>query len=577
MKNTFKYLLVLAAAAAFGLAGCQKEEADVQGVTGSLAYIVDGTQAEYVAPTLEVYHTPNGSFGNVKREVVLSLTKPQTKAVELTLALDNSSLSEGYAAFPEGSVKFDKTVKIPAGETSVSVYMSVPLSELSKLTEAKYQAVLRIASAKGVNVSTNSNASYMMASTGESNIDPTTNVVNLTGSENTYGVKHYLDGSKASVVSKDITVTGTESALIEFDVNFTVDNSLVAAYNEANGTEYLPLPEGVKVQVKPATMAKNSKSATTTVSIAKDEMIANLTDDKGYLVPLVIGDAGFAQINENSGVTYLKINVAHFDETLSYFSALYLGDHRMATWYKFPEAWSFQYQYTYIFNVYIDEVTNKSRIGNFSDANEKWINMLRFGEKGDKDTRLEWWVGPGSYRYKVYSPALEPGKWYQIALVYYSASNSNTTFTMYVNGEQAAQQKASSSYARQMRSSSNLPKFQAIEFNSSWDIDYREGNEFHGRLWNVGVWNRSLSVEEINKCIGGIDLFVNPDLAAGCAFWGFDDGQGAVVRQKGGDHQMGDIDFTKTTRVDDESTSAYVDADVSEYIRWVSDENNNFD
>lgn len=563
--------------AAFGAAACQEELADVQGVVGDLVYLVDGTQAEYVAPTLEVYHTPNGSFGNVKTNVVVALTKPQSKPVTVTLALDDSALSDGYSAFPEGAVTFERQVTIPAGEKSVSVLMTVPNSELSKLTEEKYQAIVRIASAKGANVTTNSNAAYMMVQTGESNIDPTTNVVNLAGSETTYGVKHYTDGSKASVVSKDLTVTATENALIEFDINFTVDNSLVAAYNEAHGTEYLPIPEGLKLEIAPATMLKNGKSASTTVSIAKDEMIANLTDDKGYLVPLVIGDAGFAQINETSGVTYLKINVAHFDETLSYFSALYLGDHRMATWYKFPEAWSFQYQYTYIFNVYIDEVTNKSRIGNFSDANEKWINMLRFGEKGDKDTRLEWWVGPGSYRYKVYSPALEPGKWYQIALVYYSASNYNTTFTMYVNGEEAAKQTASSSYARQMRSSSNLPKFQAIEFNSSWHEGYREGNEFHGRLWNLGVWNRSLSADEIKACVGGIDLFVNPTLATNCAFWGFDDGQGAVVRQKGGDYQMGDIDFTKTTRVDDEGTGAYVDADVSEYITWISDENNNFD
>lgn len=577
MKNTFKYMLVLAASAVFGLTGCQKETADVQGVVGSLAYIVDGTQAEYVAPTLEVYHTPTGSFGNVKREVVIALTKAQTKDVTVTLSLDDSALSEGYSAFPEGSVKFDKTVKIPAGEMSVTSVMSVPLTELSKLTDEKYQAVLRIASASGVNVSTNSNASYMMAKTGESDIDPTTNVVNVTGSENVYGVKHYLDGSKASVVSKDITVTGSESALIEFDVNFTVDNSLIAAYNEANGTQYLPLPEGVKLNIKPATMAKNGRSATTTVSIAKDELISNLTDDKGYLVPLVVGDAGFAQVAENCGVTYLKINVAHFDETLSYFSALYLGDYRMSTWYKFPQAWQMQYAYTIIFNVYIDEVTNKSRIGDFSDANEKWINMLRFGEKGDKDTRLEWWVGPGNYRYKLYTPALEPGKWYQIALVYYSVSNSNTTFTMYVNGELAQQQKASSTYARNMRSASNLPSFQAIEFNSSWGAGSREGNEFHGRLWNVGIWDRNLSVDEIQKCIGGIDLFVNPDLASGCAFWGFDDGQGAVVKQKGGDKQMGDIDFSNTTRVDDDAAGVYVGADVSEYIRWVSDENNNFD
>lgn len=50
MKNTFKNILILAAAV-FGLAACQEEVADVQGVVGDFAYLVDGTQAEYMAPT----------------------------------------------------------------------------------------------------------------------------------------------------------------------------------------------------------------------------------------------------------------------------------------------------------------------------------------------------------------------------------------------------------------------------------------------------------------------------------------------------------------------------------------------
>lgn len=576
MKRIFKYILVLAVAAV-GSAACQEDLADVQGVVGNLVYLVDGTQAEYVAPTHEVYHTPSGSFGNVKTDVVVALTKTQSKDVTVTLGLDDSALSDGYSVFPEGAVTFEKTVTIPAGEKSVTVQMAVPNTELPKLTDEKYQAIVRIASAKGCNVSTNSNAAYMMVQTGESDVDPTANVVNVAESETTFGVKHYADGSKASNISKNFTVSGSDAALITFDVTFKVDNSLIDTYNQAHGTNFLPVPEGVKVAITPATMAKNGRSATATISIAKDDLIANLTDDSGYLIPVVVADAGFAQVKEDCGVTYIKINVAHFEGTMSYFSALYLGDYRMATWYKFPTAWSFTYQYTYIFNVYIDEVTPHSRIADFSDANEKWINMLRFGEKGNNDTRLEWWVGPGNYRQKLYTPALEPGKWYQIALVYNAQSNSNTSFTLYVDGEVAQTTKVSSTVARQLRSSANRPKFQAIEFNSSWGAGYREGNEFHGRLWNLGVWSTALSQDNIKACIGGIDLFSNPSLATNCAFWAFDDGVGHVVKQTGGSKEMGDIDFSKTTRVDDDAANAYVDADVSQYIQWITDENNSFE
>ena len=65
MKNTFKYLLLLCASA-FGFASCQEEVADVQGVVGDFAYIVDGTEAMYKATTCYVYHTTTlGEVGEV--------------------------------------------------------------------------------------------------------------------------------------------------------------------------------------------------------------------------------------------------------------------------------------------------------------------------------------------------------------------------------------------------------------------------------------------------------------------------------------------------------------------------------
>ena len=64
--------------------------------------------------------------------------------------------------------------------------------------------------------------------------------------------------------------------------------------------------------------------------------------------------------------------------------------------------------------------------------------------------------------------------------------------------------------------------------------------------------------------------------SASCAFWAFDDGFGYKVRQTGGNYQMGEIDFSKTTRVDVED-GPYVDADVSDYVTWISDSNNDFE
>ena len=136
-------MLVLAAAT-LGFAACQEEVADVQGVVGDFAYLVNGTQAEYMAPTCEIFHTPIGEMGEIKAEVVVALTKVQKNDVEVVLALDNTSLSDGYSPFPAGVVKFTEKVTIPAGEKADTLEMTVANADFAKLTDQKYQAILRI-------------------------------------------------------------------------------------------------------------------------------------------------------------------------------------------------------------------------------------------------------------------------------------------------------------------------------------------------------------------------------------------------------------------------------------------------
>lgn len=52
-------------------------------------------------------------------------------------------------------------------------------------------------------------------------------------------------------------------------------------------------------------------------------------------MPVRIEDASPATVSGSSGVVYMAINVANFDRPSDMFAALYMGDWRMATWYKF--------------------------------------------------------------------------------------------------------------------------------------------------------------------------------------------------------------------------------------------------
>ena len=572
MKNTFKNILILAAAV-FGLAACQEEVADVQGVVGDFAYLVDGTQAEYMAPTCEIFHTPIGELGEIKTDVVVALTKVQKTDVEVVLALDNTNLSDGYSVFPDDVVKFEEKVIIPAGEKSVTFDMTVENKDFAKLVDLKYQAILRIASASGVKISSNSNAAYLMALT--ETINPADNIINVTSSTSTFEIKHYHgeDGSVETVsteIKKTITINGSDEAFLPFEISLAHNPELVAAYNEANGTEYLPLPAGAKVEVtSPVTMAKEATSVTATISIAADQQ-SLLLDSKGYLVPVEVTDAGDATVADDCGVSYIVVKVKNIQGSAAYFSALYLGDYRMSTWYMFQKPIDLSNGYTYVFHVFIDEITDHSRIGDFADADENWINMLRFGQKGNKDTRLEWFVGPNGCRKQLYAPAIEAQTWYQFGLVY----NKNA-YILYLDGNEVARYDLTDADKEAM-SKLRTPKFQALEFNSSWGANYRQGNEFHGRLWRVGVFNRALNSSWLkNYCFrdNWHPLIISNGGNGLQAYWPMEDGAGALCVEGTGRYES--IDFTKTTRCDDESSMT--SADVSAYVGWKNDPFNSFD
>ena len=183
MKNTFKYLLLLGAAA-LGLAACQqKEEADIKGVVGDFAYIVDGTEAKYAGTTCEVFHTPIGEMGELATTVTVALTKVQKSDVEVVLALDNAAIDDDCTAFPAGVLKFNENVTIPAGQKEVAVNVTAANADFAKLVDLKYQAIFRLASASVVKVSSNSNAAYLTALT--ETINPADNVLTVKGSTTT--------------------------------------------------------------------------------------------------------------------------------------------------------------------------------------------------------------------------------------------------------------------------------------------------------------------------------------------------------------------------------------------------------
>lgn len=562
MKKLLKYLF-LSAGAAFLLTSCEEElipskdtYGAYKGVTGTYAYIVDGTMPEYEAVTAAIQHTPIGELGTIERTVDVAVTKVQEADVTVTLGVDNTALEAGYEAFPEGILKYENSVTIPAGETSASVTVSVDNADFPSLTAAKYMAAFRITDATGVEVSSNSNLALLYVTT--ETIDPRDNVVALVEETHTFSITNYTDAQTGDDIWFSLDVTGTEPAFQDFDVVFGIDNDLIAAYNEENGTSYVQIPDGV-IELGTAKMAEDATETSLSVSV-DDESRALLKDAPGYLVPITIESAGESTLGTT--VVYVIINVTNFDYDSNMFSALYLADKEMACWYKFSQGIDMTDGFLYIFHMFIDENVGQQRVGNIADKDEVWINMLRLGQRNNGE-ELEWWVGPNNNRKNLYAD-VTAGEWHQIGL-YYNGDN----YIIYVDKEEQARYELTE---EDKALNDEGIVFQGIEFANSWGDNYR--SPFNGRLWNWSVWqgvnSRMVSTVLNNTYLGMDESFLSYASRYGLmAFWPMDEGQGAVLHDECG---WEDIDFTKATRCNDEVT--FVPFDASPYVQWVADENN---
>lgn len=582
MKNTFKYLLLLGAAALGFMACQQEEEADIQGVVGDFVYLVDGTEAEYAGPTCEIFHTPIGELGEIKTTVTVALTRVQTSDVEVLLALDNESLSNNYEPFPAGVVKFQEKVTIPAGEKEKSIEVTVDNADFASLTEMNYQAIIRIATATVVKISSNSNAAYLMAVT--ETIDPADNVVSMPGAVYEYEIKHYSDGDVTADINRELTVSGTEAAFLPFDVVLSVDNDLVASYNEAKGTNYLPVPEDVTVNIGAATMEKDATELTLSVSVSEDNQL-KLTADEGYIIPVVITSVGDATLSADSGVVYFVINVRNFETSMNFFQSLYVGDPNIASWYNFSNQLELP-SFTFVVHTLIEEMPKYSAaVSRLANSNESWNVRLQYYMNDDTDPdddqskpNLRFWLGPndangvGTKKF-LWGPDVEYNTWYQYAVTF-DPNAEESHWKVYFEGELVDKLTLTEDELAAMKK--NPLKLAKMEFGASWSYEPND-NVYMGRLMHVGIFNRALSSEWLKQYCYRTEwhpYLIGYASNGLCAYWPMNEGYGHVLNEATGRYES--IDFSNMNR-DAAGDGKYVAVDASPYVQWKSDALNNFD
>lgn len=128
------------------------------------------------------------------------------------------------------------------------------------------------------------------------------------GEDNTFTgmVKHTPAGSTSNV-DYSFPVRVAPSGTSAINATVAVDNSLIAAYNEANGTSYKELPAGnVTVEYGSVTIGGGAvKSDDVHVAVTGD--LASLKEPFGYLIPLSLKSS--AHVDETANVVYVIVKV----------------------------------------------------------------------------------------------------------------------------------------------------------------------------------------------------------------------------------------------------------------------------
>lgn len=109
-----------------------------------------------------------------------------------------------------------------------------------------------------------------------------------------------------------------QKAAGDITVNFSIDNSLIDAYNEEKGTSYIAIPDGALVltnSILTIPQGAYTSSEKFTINFTEDvTALATIDNEAGYLVPVVIescSGAGSKKAESVKSTSYIAISVSH--------------------------------------------------------------------------------------------------------------------------------------------------------------------------------------------------------------------------------------------------------------------------
>lgn len=283
--------MLLSAAA---LTGCSEDETyDVYGEKTNRVY-VDPNQSNVTECT--VYKTPIGLCGDALANVHIRMQYPAQQTVKVSGAADMSLVAEyneqnstEYAALPDAAVKALEITpaEMEGGKNTADMQVLLPTEARTSLTESDYVLPIRISTPGGkddgreISTLDDKSMAYLVIHTSDEEI------ASLTGSKTVdCNIINTPVGVFGGVDSK-FTVSLKASVYTDVQLSAEIDNSLIAAYNEENGTSYEALPSDFAsaLKINAATIKPGELSGDVAVTM-DNEKAKQLSGS--YIVPMHI-------------------------------------------------------------------------------------------------------------------------------------------------------------------------------------------------------------------------------------------------------------------------------------------------
>lgn len=378
--------------------------------------------------------------------------------------------------------------------------------------------------------------------------DPSPEAIVMTGTDMNPMIKFAVEDDAASY---PVTVSATGPVSEDVKISLKIDNSLVENYNKQYRTSYYALPDNATaLDKKEVVIEKGATSSEASLFriVSRDAF----EDGRIYIVPVTITavNGGGLDVLEASRTLYIRLS------TIMDFTALDISNYRMYSNYIFDDSKKIELPtYTYEIKCMIDQYHPGSepisRLCSWTAKDESRSMMLRFGENGQDINSLQI-VSPGGNI--ISKTRFETGNWYTLSLAF-----DGSVLRFYVNGVLDSELVADCSNV-----------FQRFELGMSWGGGYPQKQRFLGRIAEVRVWDRALSIGEIQLGLCAVDATTAEGLKA---YWRMNDGEGHIFHDATGNGY--DMDWSVTSR-DSNEDGPLEDYDYSSYAEqaWVFDDKN---